>query len=753
MPEQSIIFRDLYEVTQDDLNNLQTWKQDALDHVVLDTIDSGNAYSGFAVDNPTSTSVRIAPGRLYYAGKVYFNDTQGGSIIDVSTLRPSVQAKIVAIVAAPQDQQTDVEERDFEIDATTETFEPRSVAMIQQRWASLQAVPGPELVSPTKPVVPTTAVILAYVTMTTAGITAIEQVLANQVPNLDDVDGRTTALETEFADVSARTKTIADDLAALRAMLANLANLTVVASLEQDVARLKAKANLPASYVNYREDDFIDASKSDPTYSGYTCTIGEGLRFAPEAIDDTQLQIFNPFDPLAKVSGNGLLLPTYNAEVFRIVDGIAGQMSLTQYSYQTYGLVQATMSRQRVRFGAQFEEAASSAFFSGGTFGGGSVTNSFAKSGETFQVYDTTLQNPDGQEIYRLRQYWLDTVTTPYWQRLVTAGSATGYAWCQTFLQNQGGWCVGLHPSFSSKPTTGAVTIGICGTDNGLPDLGNILAQVTLNPTDLLVSPSINNGYIPIEPTYLEAGKRYGFFIITGASYSVNVADIQSNGGGTCFYALDGGIFYPNPSQNIMFNLQFAAFPQNRVSINLGSLSLSGGIAAIDLLADTIVPPNTVLTYEIQVNGDWFPLAEASAGALATLPPLVPLRVSFTGTANIMPGLRLSGSQCTVSRPKTAFKRGSVAETLASPSSTIVVKSTLVDYDPAHHSFSSKVKVASVLTAPSTTTPVILDARTTELTETFHLGSATSSYVLEDDGATDSAANLFHVASVFEVAE
>lgn len=757
MSEELVIFRDRVEVTEEDLNGAQVNAQSALDNVVRDTIEGGNKYAGLDVSFATTTSVTVSNGRIYYGGKRYFNDASGGVTLNLNSVKPATQAKYIAIVAVPKDQDTDLQERDVEIDATTETYEPQNVAMARQRWADVQAVASLEAVSPVRPT-PSNCVILGYVLMTPAGITekSIEQVEANRVPNLSDVKERVTVVEDEVEVVSAKTKTIADDIASLAGQISGLTGLQMIASLAADVARLKAQASLPASYVNYRQNQFSDESQSDKAYSGYSAKISEGLRFADEAAAQNQLQLFNPYDPLAKLSGGGLLLPSYKTQIFRIIKGSAGRMPLAQYAYQNYGLVQATMGRQRTRFGAEFEAAANSSFFSGGVLTGiaqGYSAQTFVKAGETFQVYDTGQVNPDGQKLYRVANYWVDTVSTPYWQRLVTTGNVQGYAWVQTWLQDQTGWCLGITPKFSQKDGAASVTVGICEVVNGLPDLTNILAQTTIAAADVVIEAPLGTWVVPIEPTFLQAGKRYGYVIITGGNYAVNVADIQQNAGGTCFYYLDGGVPYPSPTQNIMFDLAFASFTQNQTSINLGSLSLSGGIASIDILADTIVPANTALTYEVQVNGVWYPLSEVTASPLASLPPLLPLRATFTGTPNLMPGFRLNGSVCKVSRPKTALKHGSKAATLQSSAQKITIKTTLIDFDPLHHTYTGKVSAGGALKLADTTTDVVIDSRTIERTQVFNLAAPQTAYVSELTGGTDSAARLFHVASTFELAQ
>ena len=661
-------------------------------------------------------------------------------------------------MAVPNDQPTDAEERDYEVDTTTETYEPQTVTMITQRWTLLQAVGGVEAVQPVAPVISVAAaVVIAYVTMTTAGIASITQVVANKVPNLDNVQTRTSSLETSLASVLPRINTIADDIARLQAALAGVVGEATVDSLAQDVARLKAKDNLPATYVNYREDDFLvfDPTADDTTYSGYTCLISEGLRFDADAENVVQLQTYNPNDPNAKTSAGGIVLPTYETTVQRIVADGSSYLSLTQYAFQTTSLVQATMSATRVRYGAEFEAAANDSFFAGGQFIGNNngIAATFEKSGQTFQIYDTDQVNPDGQEIYRVANYWADTVSSPYWQRTPVTGSALGYAWAQSFVQAQSGWCVGMTPRIAIKPSSGAITFGICATSNGQPDLSNILAQVTLQAPDVVAIAQVGNWIIPLEPTFLQAGQRYAYFVLTQAAYSHECADIEDNAGGTCFYMINGGIWYPNPSQNLTFDLAFASFQQSQVSITMQPLQLSGGIAAIDIIANAIVPANTFLNYEIFVNGQWVTLGPTDVSALASLPPLVQFRVTMVGTAYLMPGITIAGSQCTVSRPKTTLKRGSKPETLASAATKLSMKTTLVDFNAAHHTYAAKANLAGTVHTADTTTDVVIDSRTIERTQVFNIGSSFTSYVSEQDGTTDSAALLFHASSIFEYAQ
>ena len=62
MAEKAVIFRDNQELQAADLNNQQDWQGEAVDHVVLDAVEDGSAYAGFAVTKAQATTVQITRG-------------------------------------------------------------------------------------------------------------------------------------------------------------------------------------------------------------------------------------------------------------------------------------------------------------------------------------------------------------------------------------------------------------------------------------------------------------------------------------------------------------------------------------------------------------------------------------------------------------------------------------------------------------------------------------------------------------------
>ena len=69
--ENQVTFTQYAEAVPDDMNNLQQYVSDSIDHIVGDTLVPTVAYSGFNATKSGPAQVNIDPGRLYNSGKVY----------------------------------------------------------------------------------------------------------------------------------------------------------------------------------------------------------------------------------------------------------------------------------------------------------------------------------------------------------------------------------------------------------------------------------------------------------------------------------------------------------------------------------------------------------------------------------------------------------------------------------------------------------------------------------------------------------
>lgn len=760
--ERAVIFRDRQEVTPDDLNNGQLFARAALDHVALDAIEAGRRFTGFVVTGDTATSVNVAGGRLWYNGAVHFRDDANGVDIDLLSLKPAVSKKIVAIVASAETIETDEQDRDFEIDVENQEFEGDSVAMESRRRARLEAIGGAEAVAPVAPIVDATGIVVALVTMGPAGILEIVRNTDKELRNLSAVADDVEVLEAFRDEIAPQVSTLKSDLARLSAEAEANGNKELLLQAVGDLAAVKATLDIPDVYVGYRALDYLDDSQSNTGAAGYACRIEEGLRFPYAAEDEIELELLNPNNPAVKVSAGGLLLPAYTKAERRITKGDNGSLSLADYSVtENRTLVRMQMSRSRVRFGGDFEVTIGSAWWNGGAYTGrlnDGIRGVFQKGGETFQVYETGRVDQDGHKIVRLAKFWTDDVAKPYWRRLVTEDEKLGYAHVETFLNPQDRIIVGLGPHLKAKPANGSITVGVCELYRGEPDFTRIIALTTVAAADVqLVNASGAFPEIPIEPTFLRGGERYGYFAVTQHDFQIGITDAEgaasAGATGQYFYGMNGGTWFPDPGVHLLWRDFTAVFNRPRVDVDLQPLGLLGGIQTIDVLHEGVIPGSTDLVYSVQIAGVWRALDPSDPDILAGLPNQVPFRLSFVGTSDIMPIIRLDDSVAKVGRLALVAKHVADQKTVAS-SDTVVATLRMRGFDAAHHTIVPKIDrgPGTVETHDTVVTRTLADGAI-EKVFTFNLGAAMTVYDFIIEMGTDAATRPFTVFQSIEVTD
>jgi hypothetical protein len=156
------------------------------------------------------------------------------------------------------------------------------------------------------------------------------------------------------------------------------------------------------------------------------------------------------------------------------------------------------------------------------------------------------------------------------------------------------------------------------------------------------------------------------------------------------------------------------------------------------------------------VNGAWVALdGEANGPDLSGLPALLPLRVTLTGTTDLMPGFGLTGSQAVATRPKTAFTWVSDARTLGSPTTSVKVVTDLQHFEEANHDCTITLLTGAGLTgteAADVVEDVVLTDGTVRRTSIFNVTSV-STYAVKIVGSTVSAALPFLVSELIEYAQ
>lgn len=726
--ENKIIFHENIDDDPSDFTRLQNFAEASLDHVVLDGITDRAKYTGFAVTKSAVTQITVQPGRLYSAGKVFSSGDSAWSK-DFVTQLPAAGKKIVAVVTWGTEMDTDVRPRQFLINAETRQAEPQAVPLVHSRVANLNVQIGNEAPDATPPLVDVGYTIIALVTLTPTGVDTITMVDENRLPNLQEHEERIVDLE-EFEETAGlQIKTLSSDIAALKAAgsRGEVDQVTMGRTLTR-LAVLESKNGVLYSAIDSDANFFLDHVKSQLDDPLSHVKVEEGIRFPHAAEGLSSLNIFNPLDPSAVIK-NGVLFPAYSREAWLTSGSINNELQVAAYSVQEFHLVQKTISRQRIRYGGEFVVCTNSLFWQTGQYDGGSR---FFRAGETYEVEGIAWDGP-GHGWVRLRQLWVDTYEEPYWDVVTTTNTVTGTQVAETWLQGQNMWLDAVGIWFTRLAASGSAHIAICEvSDYGLPNLKQTIGQTTLLRENMRLNAET---VVPLQPIYLQAGKRYALVVTTAADHWVATVPGQQFTSGTFFYVLDGAYAQGDAFKDLWMRLYRCKFNQARAVIALNPLQLPGGILAIDLIAGTVVPDGTSLTYEIQVGSTWYNLTDVDKymlGQGGTIPPLLPLRAVFMGSVDAMPAINLADSSVFVSRPDTYAVHVSKTRTLPAASTQIRVIERYESFDPTYHTADVKLLTGSgfgtQVAASSKSTYIDPNDGAREVTYVFNLGTAITQF-------------------------
>lgn len=759
--ERIVIYRDRQELQSGDLNNTQEFARASLDHIVKDAVEPGRGYVGFAATKTAATEVTLSAGRLYSLGEVY--DRDENVVLDLFNALPLITRRRVAIVTYGQSVDTDVQPRDFLIDAEAGTTEPQSVAMENLRRAEVASVVGIEGPDPGYPTTDANVTVVAYVLLDTTGVIGVEQWAATQLPNLRAVANRVSTLENWRGQISGQVDTLRTDLSALADRFGAVALKGEVVELVEQLAVLREKVYEPGAYIYYGADHFLDETGTNPAASGYDAVVGEGIRFGVAGTQTSALALLNPNNVFVN-NTSGFVLPKFSHGLRLDLKGYTGETRMAQYTFETTSVRQLTRTRERRRFGTARTVCTNSTWWRQGNYD--SVTGTFRRAGETWEVAAADRANATiNHRWLRVRQFWIDTYLEPYWTTLSTTTAIKGQQVAQTFLNSQDGWLSRVGLFFSRKAAAGDVNLLVCETQFGMPDLTRVLSRTKVPVADIKVGansggaglPSLVETKVAIPPTYLVAGRRYAIVAITTGDHYIAMTNTD-NGvvQGTFFVSNDGAFFAGNLVDDMKMRLYFAKFERTRVSIEMTALQLAGGILDIDILNEGITPPACRTDFEVQVNGAWVPLdAPPNGPNLTGLPAILPLRVTMTGTTDLMPGLGLTGSQAVVSRAKTSFTWVGKTRVLGSATTSVKIITELQAFVEAQHDCTVTLMTGPTLATVETADVVqdeVLPDGTIRRTSTFNITSA-SQYAVKIVGSTVSAANTFHVAELIEFAQ
>ncbi|MEW5782767.1 MAG: hypothetical protein ACOY6N_01490 [Pseudomonadota bacterium] len=747
--EKQVLYRDRQELQAADLNNTQSWADEAQRHLVSDAITPERQFVGLTVTARSATEIEVAPGRLYDgpSGKVF--SIESAQVHSVFAMLPLQDQKWLAISAFGQEEDTDIQPRDFLIDLQTREVEPEAVAMQRRRVAVVHIAQGLESPTPERPEPPTGYTLLAHVRLSATGVQEVVLATSRKLPNLFAVEQRLRAAEGWITSAEPRIAHIMSDIAGLASDLSTRASLEHVAQLGIDMAKIKERMEIPDDYVFYGADHYLDARESDTAHPAYSAEAFEGIRPPVMASQTGELALLNPMDPEARVSAAGLLLPAFD-EITRLrMETRAGEITINQYQYQTFNAVQRTISRERVRYGETLTYCTNSSFWRSGVYD--PVTGILRRGNETWQVAPEDRAAALGHASVRVTRVWIDRWEEPYWDVVTETHTVQGSVLAQTVLMAQTGWLTSLEVFVTSADPSGGLTVLVTEAALGQPDVAKVLARATLAPG------VVTAGWLKVtlpDPLLVEAGKRYAIVLASGAAHRVGFANGTEYTQGLLMYAQDGAYFTAAAERDLMLRLNFARFASPRAVVQMQPLQLAGGMQELDMLYESATPAGCSLVWEYQTGGLWRPVTVNNPPQFGGA-ALVPLRAVFIGTSDLMPAIRPGTAQVTVRRRGTAFTHISTPRTLATASSNIRVRLLLEDFDPsapASHTVNCQLIVGANTINPSSTRDEIVDGRSRWREFRFSPGTPATSYRIRIDGAGVTGQYPWHVAERYDLA-
>ena len=264
---------------------------------------------------------------------------------------------------------------------------------------------------------------------------------------------------------------------------------------------------------------------------------------------------------------------------------------------------------------------------------------------------------------------------------------------------------------------------------------------------------------INFPPVFLQAGRHYSFHVHSTADHEFSFCDhdsaYQVHQG--AFWHWDGSVFkrWGSGPRTLRFLAHFATWGrwgeqqspggQLHYEINFQPLQLAGGIGSVDVLAEAIVPAATDLDFAVQVGATWRKF-DHDFSAFTGSDALLPFRVEFNGTTELMPGISLVNSQTTLTKAASpSLHHISKVITLGSASTSIKVVVRLQNYVEANHDLLIRLRYGATLNTTPVVAEDLLDDGTIIRKATFTTTSITT-FQIELDGATNGVGPNFFVS-------
>ncbi len=752
------------EITGEDVTNIGAFAQDAIDTVVFDGVVEGSRYAGCLVIQDGVAGISVAPGRAYIGGKVY--PRAEATAFSLTASLPLALTRIATVVIAGQETNVDLQPRDYIINESTGETEARTAPRERRRSMTVEVIYGAEAANPVRAVVAPGAVAVADILLSPSGVQTITMLTANKLRSAQANFESIQALEGFRDTAGRRIDTLATDIANLKERTAGIISPVIYKRVVRDVARLNKIVNVKDTAISYSWDYFLNTANADPTHPQWLAKVEEGVRFPAAQERLAILRPLNPAEPKLRKTGS-FALPNYSTIERISVVGNDGELSISQYQHQTTNMVRREVSHSAVRHGASYTTCTNRSEFYTGDYN--EISQTLTRDGQTFAVeftghdYDPGNQHEGDHVEVRLTETWTDSWTEVYWDAVTVTEGLNGSVISQTFLNANAGWMTHLNLFFTRVGTTGDVHVLLTDvTASGSPNPARTIAKATISAANLKTWPEKTK--VDFVPTHLEPGKRYAIMMITPGNHFIALVNNNKFSEGTLFHSTDGAWFQGNINQDMAFEVGFARFDGARVEVDFDPLTLENGIANIKLLMVGAQPQGTRLTFEYERNSIWYPITlergDGAASPLYGLPALCRLRAVFVGSSDDMPGIDVALSEVTTWRPRVDFRWVSKNFDLGSgvTTSTIELDVRVEAFDPvgAAHTLTAKVLrgPGQVLETPDVTSVEIdpYDPSARIYKYVFNLASATQTYRIQLEGASNSAVKPYHIANMFQQA-
>lgn len=733
------------QITDGDLNDMGEFARTSLDHVVHDCVEPGLKYWGFPVTETGPLEVTVGEGRLIWNGAVYYRNDDGGVVISLADYVPAVTRKIVTIAVWGNQFNTAVQPRTFLVDSETGQTEAEAVATESRRWAEVNAVPGAENANPQPPALGANVLAVAHVLMGPSGIISITPVDDNRVRSVAENAAGIKDLQTWRLRAGTILDTLGTNISGLSERVRTTVKRRDLLEMMRDIARVKYALAFDSSASSYATDYFWSEDDSDTEHADYNSKVFRGLGFPHAAEKTANLALLNPLEDRVKVTSN-FALPTYTPVPRISVVGRDGDIPISQYQHQTVETTQKTMTRLRMQYTDIYDRNVPMELR---LINYDQALGVYKFNGESWVIEGDIRYSNYGDYFHYadFRQVKFDYVEEPYWDVVTTSESVSGSVLGQTFLNSQDGWMTHVDLYFTQVAASGNVHVLLTETTNGAPDLSKVIASVTVNQSDIKTYPTATR--VPFTPTYLKKD-RYAIVLITQGAHLVAYVQDNKFAEGTLFYSTDGAWFQGDLARDLAMQVHFARFNVTRVEVQIEPFELSGGIGAIDILATAFVPDGCKIVFEIQINGVWRAIQGHETNILSSLPPLVPARIVFLGTTDLMPGITFgSASRVTTYRLDDEMVHVSKVRDPAGSVDTVEVRTRLVGFDDTKHSLD-----CVLLKGAGYSTEVAADSyedRETGHPEQierifyFDLDPTVDSYKIKLEGETTDAQTTFYV--------